>query len=275
MAYEGFSWLRAGQIPHLLAPLTTAQAREAEGRPARWARFVARMLSASGVLHSGKWEVLPAYGETEDARYHGTRMASWMGRRVQVISVCQPERALERRDADRWSWDVDGGGWLLGLRQPSSPEAGRVKAWRKVARAGMLPPLVIYFVSALDSWLLLDGHDRLLAATLESVPVPMISVSAVRELDAGPDPEEQARIYEELKGRFGGAGPLDLSTTRSLAWAIRAKFPSPSFTIFKSRAWPIPGGRETWRSEVLARLRGMNVPEMESVMLEDAPTRQH
>ena len=47
---------------------------------------------------------------------------------------------------------------------------GRVKMWRKRAREGTLPPVLVYDVSALTMFALLDGHDRYAAARAEGVP---------------------------------------------------------------------------------------------------------
>jgi hypothetical protein len=119
----------------------------------------------------------------------------------------------------------------------------------------LLPPVVTCFVSLLDSFLLLDGHDRLHAAILEGVAPPMMALSSVHALPVQVDEAEQARLYNQLEERFGGAGPLEPGTTRSLEWTFRAKFPPHTHAVSRTRAWPIRGGCETWRAEVEARLR--------------------
>ncbi|MFF5517656.1 hypothetical protein [Streptomyces coeruleorubidus] len=53
------------------------------------------------------------------------------------------------------------------LRPLSPPDAPRVKAYRRRAREGTLAPVLLWFVSPLDVRLILDGHDRAVAALAE------------------------------------------------------------------------------------------------------------
>ncbi len=69
----------------------------------------------------------------------------------------------------RISWSTPFDGTVHPLRQRPDDEEGRLKAWRKAAREGWLPPLVLFRVSGLNAWLLIDGHLRLRAAQLEQV----------------------------------------------------------------------------------------------------------
>ena len=63
------------------------------------------------------------------------------------------------------------------LRKWSHRKAGRVKWWRKQAIAGCLPPVLVWWFSGLNSYLILDGHDRLVAAHLERCDVDVIALS--------------------------------------------------------------------------------------------------
>ena len=51
---------------------------------------------------------------------------------------------------------------------PVDPVAGRLKWWRKTAREGCLPPILLWFVASLDSYVVIDGHYRLQAAIDET-----------------------------------------------------------------------------------------------------------
>ncbi|MBK3646333.1 hypothetical protein [Streptomyces sp. MBT33] len=76
-----------------------------------------------------------------------------------------------------------GGGWhgVLPLRRLSSPDASRVKAYRKHAREGTLAPVLLWWVSFLDGWLLLDGHDRAVAALEEGGVPPCVVLTRVQD----------------------------------------------------------------------------------------------
>ncbi|MFJ4525927.1 hypothetical protein ACIP4Y_34195 [Streptomyces sp. NPDC088810] len=78
---------------------------------------------------------------------------------------------------DRWAhrfaaylFDAPGGA----LRRMPDPGDGRVKAYRKQARDGTLPPVLLWWVSGLDCHLILDGHAQLAAAIAESVSPPLL-----------------------------------------------------------------------------------------------------
>ncbi|MGV9457142.1 hypothetical protein [Streptomyces sp. NPDC003635] len=77
-----------------------------------------------------------------------------------------------------------GGGWngVLPLRRLSAPDAPRVKAYRKHAREGTLAPVLLWSVTFLDGWLILDGHDRAVAALAEGW-TPPCAVLALEEAD--------------------------------------------------------------------------------------------
>jgi hypothetical protein len=145
-------------------------------------------------------------------------------------------------------WDLNGGGDVFALRNPSRDDAGRVKAWRKIAREGVLPPLLLFFVSGMDSWLLLDGHDRLRAALLEGVSLSLLLLSTIRRREWPDDPDERAthRRAIEQKLRYP-LTPAQLdAVNQRLIWTYR----EPAVVLCRTRAWPIPEGRGAWRDEV-------------------------
>ncbi|WP_285575955.1 hypothetical protein [Actinoallomurus iriomotensis] len=89
------------------------------------------------------------------------------------------------------------------------PAYGRVKAYRKLARDGALPPLLLWWISGLDGVLLLDGRAQL-----------------ERDARAGrPAVDNAARAHQ---WRFG---------------ALYADLPAQREG---SRAWPLPGGSDAW-----------------------------
>jgi hypothetical protein len=79
-----------------------------------------------------------------------------------------------------------GGGWhgVLPLRPLPAPDASRVKAYRKHVREGTLAPVLLWWVSFLDGWLLLDGHDRAAAALAEGTEPAGVELVRVPD-DAG------------------------------------------------------------------------------------------
>ncbi|PTL79149.1 hypothetical protein [Vitiosangium sp. GDMCC 1.1324] len=91
---------------------------------------------------------------------------------------------FDRFWVERWSWSGPSAhiwpeakmGAVLALREPSRPDASRVKAWRKHARDGTLPPVLLLYMELPQKWLVLDGHDRLQAALLEGITPPLLGL---------------------------------------------------------------------------------------------------
>ncbi|MCX4810617.1 hypothetical protein OG601_08275 [Streptomyces sp. NBC_01239] len=139
-----------------------------------------------------------------------------------------------------------GGGWhgVLPLRRLSPPDAPRVKAYRKHARDGTLAPVLLWWVTFLDGWLVLDGHDRAVAALTEGAPPVCVELRRV------PDDEDWHRTAAELTEahaqhtRHLADRPAHQLATLERAFgdtmASLPYDPAPTLT------WPVPGGAPAW-----------------------------
>ncbi|WP_213132931.1 hypothetical protein [Citrobacter sp. FP75] len=94
-----------------------------------------------------------------------------------------------------WWWGND---LLLG-RYPIDADAGRLKWWRKKCREGTLPPILIWFIGGLGSFVILDGHYRLQAAITEEIPPSFLVVSELNERVIAGDPVHRERILRALE----------------------------------------------------------------------------
>lgn len=121
-------------------------------------------------------------------------------------------------------WGSNGSGAVLPLRDPSEPDAARVKSWRKHAREGTLPPVVLWWVSAFDMYVLIDGHDRLQAAAAEGVPPRALALWQARE-DAFDDGAWRPGLVRRYERAFEAGAKLSMGSrlelNRSLVWAFR------------------------------------------------------
>jgi hypothetical protein len=93
-----------------------------------------------------------------------------------------------------------------------------VKAYRRRAREGTLAPVLLWFVTPLDGWLILDGHDR------------------------APPRRRRARTPSAWCS-------IEPSTTMSGAWPkASAPFVLADLPCEAARtvAWPLPGGPAAW-----------------------------
>ncbi|WP_430383069.1 hypothetical protein [Streptomyces sp. P10-4] len=223
-------------------PPRAETARALAGDLGRWAhRLASHLLDApGGPLHEGRWLIAP---ESPLLRgNHGRRPEAEYWREMLVEG--HPDGYID--------WFVHNGSWeILPLRPMPDVGDGRVKAYRKQARDGTLPPVLLWWVSGLDCHLVLDGHARLAAAIAESTAPPLLhlhrtapgdevaagTARAVRRYEA-----ELAR-HAELRAVHGAAVPDGTATAGpTLARRLRELRTASR----PSWAWPLPGGAQQW-----------------------------
>ncbi|QSQ27119.1 hypothetical protein JY651_20355 [Pyxidicoccus parkwayensis] len=251
-----------GVLPALSAPEVRA-VDEAPGTPEWWEAWtwqLGRMLveAPASVLHTGRWCLRSMRTISADkAPRHAVSPMEWAFGQLPVAP-----HSLEAVLRFQTAWEEDWWaerpeekpGAVLPLREPSDAEHGRIKSWRKRARDGTLPPAVLLHVDILSKWLVLDGHDRIQAALLEGVEPPLLGLWPFVETrrPASRVREEGALLSAELQLRSGATPEVidrvNRMLVRNFDWPERGSV---------SRAWPIPGGFEAWRAELLA-WRGQN-----------------
>jgi hypothetical protein len=210
-------------------------------RQARWAYHFAAALtrSAEGPLHAGRW----------------------------VLST----EASHLRTTDRWDdlllpgargcldWFTHNGGWqILPLRQLSDPGAGRVKAYRKQARDGILAPVLLWWISGLDCYVVVDGHDRLVAALSENVQPPVLSLSSVSTEEAARAAtaflHRYARTAEALDRQVISGTPGAANALATVNRRLADDLGRIETAYAATRAWPLPGGTARWNAWAAAHL---------------------
>lgn len=201
---------------NLLPPVTSQdietilrKGREAWTR--EWCRYFARQLMEvpSPLLPARRWLMRPMEQVKDSAPYslkkpftpenwHFRSPASadkmgcdWMLYAEDMADLTQPEKV---KMVDWW-W---GGNLLLG-RYAVDADAGRLKWWRKKCREGQLPPILVWYIAGLASFVILDGHYRFQAAREEGIPPEFLVISELNEQVFTPDPEKQERILRSLE----------------------------------------------------------------------------
>ncbi|AWN30743.1 hypothetical protein [Streptomyces sp. NEAU-S7GS2] len=250
VTHHGVHYARTGRYTSPIPPLRAETARTyREACPdddawfARWAHHFASALreSANGPLHEGDWHLRPGMSPYAVDAYWET-LAQHDPDRGHIAWFCGSP-AHDSRD-------------LLPLRPLSTPDAPRVKACRRQYREGVLPPVVLWGISALDTSVVLDGHDRLAAALAEGGRPPVLRLNRaglpeLHALLAQPD----LRAYEEriasLQRQRDAGDPLApykiANEGRRLAQLLHEAHSGGHLT----RGWPLPGGSPAW--ETLAR----------------------
>ena len=248
MGFSGLWWTRPNSRVEslgILPPLRAALARGIGNDLRRWAWTFHELLNSAttSLLYSGTWRIEPA----------SDREPSFGGYpRIRRLECCLTESGGFSK------WDLNGSGDVFALRAPSAPDTARVKTWRKLARQAVLPPLLLFFVSGMDSWLLVDGHDRLQAALLEGMAPSLLCVSSVREQRWSVDAEKRATIVRALERQM--KYPLTPKQMDGVNRRLIETWREPSMIAPKTRAWHILGGAEAWRTEARELIK-MGAPE--------------
>jgi hypothetical protein len=253
--YYGYEVLRAQRegangilppIPFGVADGIAAQGAEAAVRS--WARYFAQALAESSIspLSDGEWSLSPR--------------VDWCD--APALSPDDISEVLSRPPREYVDWSLDAVR-PLPLRAMSPDDAGRVKAWRKLARRGELPPVLLYWISGLAASVVLDGHDRLLAAHLEGTPAPVFTLSSAYETTR--DADDQQAVWNAVGLAF------EHSERKEIAHQDGRKFHPEkanrilmdAFTPF--RVWKptlaaiLEGGHTRWQSEVHAEAQRQGV----------------
>lgn len=228
---DGVHYRRIAPPAPILPPITAALARTGPSWPHRYASW---LQTTPGPLHAGWWSLLP-WRPSPDPR---NAPAVWR----HEVAADHPDGYLD--------WTA---GWqgVLPLRPLPATADGRVKAYRKLARDGTLPPLLVWWVSGLDGVLLLDGHARLSAALAEDLTPPALELSLAPG-PAGIDEQvahltRQQSLVEARLERDARAGRTGVdSATRAHQWRFGALYARLPAERERTRAWPLPGGSGAW-----------------------------
>lgn len=181
-----------------------------EQRTSYWCRYFARQLMEvpTPILSPGRWllcpmeqvKPTPPYVINQQIPFKKWRFKSpassshmsipWSLHSEDFPDLQTPEKVI----FVDWWW---GGNKLL-TRYSVDPTGGRVKWWRKKSREGALPPILVWFISGLASFVILDGHDRLQAALMENRQPQFLVLSELSEQTCTPDAVSQERILRSL-----------------------------------------------------------------------------
>ncbi|MEV5971547.1 hypothetical protein [Streptomyces sp. NPDC051921] len=250
-SHYGVHYARTGAYVSPLTPLKAATARSfaafaapgSEAWTERWAAHAEAELrgAADGPLHAGDWNL-------------GPMTPGWF------VDGNWPKPLAHDPDRGHLTWfgygdPVEDARDLLPLRALSDPAAARVKAYRRQYREGVLPPVLLWWISGLNSPVVLDGHDRLVAALAEGGRPPVLLLS--RAVDASYVALCSARPVEEYERRTAAAdGPLAAVHTAAAGRWLADVLGSVERTPEITRAWPVPGGVAGWERAAATHVPG-------------------
>lgn len=207
--FEGADFLRAAEAPLDILPPFDARASRLWAATAdplgACARHTLRALSRR--LPPRRYRLLHLR-----ERGAGPLRPAWGTAGPNSLLYCLGD-TLGRAPLSEIDYGINGSGEAYLLRSLSDRDAPRVHALRKRARDGSLAPLVFLSVPHLTIHLLLDGHDRWLAATLEEVPVTVWTVVAASSSEPQWKKEWQRHELARAEQILEHAGPAPSAYT--------------------------------------------------------------
>lgn len=209
-----------------------------------WTRFFAQQFGVARyhMLWEGRWLLTP----TTD--YNGQLARQGVSQLAQYIEeLAAPCFEVFNREMP-WPWP---------LRMSSDPESARVSWWRKVARRGDLPPVVCMRVDPLLADVIIDGHDRMLAALLEGKDPDIIRLESISQRVLSEAQRREAQERVDLEFGYMRGHTLTPSTIDGLNRRARYAYGDALYHC-ATRAWPLQGGIPRWEIEVYGR--GLELP---------------
>ncbi|SDO25578.1 hypothetical protein SAMN04487981_109259 [Streptomyces sp. cf386] len=190
-----------------------------------------------------RWLEETADGPLHDGRWHITRRASFApGIWTEDFVRDWPGGSLEL---------YCGGGWhgVLPLRSLSPPDAPRVKAYRKHARDGTLAPVLLWWVTFLDGWLILDGHDRAMAALAEGAEPVCVELKPVADEERWrATADEITTAHGQHMARLDSCAPHPnlMHQRAALERGYADVIASLPYDTAHTASWALPGGAAAW-----------------------------
>lgn len=233
--------------PHVIPPWRADEARaHTTDRRALVALATALDSSPRSPLFAGTWR-LELARRPSDAEPLGSRTTNLLD--VFGLEAAPSMPALRYDD-----WGAAGSNRVVLSRRPSSANAPRVKAWRKHVRDGTLPPILLTYVTGWCTHLLLDGHDRLVAALAEG-ELPRVAMLWRANVVSNEPPDVEtdpfAQIYETALARAAGRAREVLQRT------LVERFRPTSLSVESTRARTMraPAWEAQWDAEVRREAR--------------------
>ncbi|MCX4984198.1 hypothetical protein [Streptomyces sp. NBC_00572] len=240
---DGVDFWRTDAYRSFVPPLRAETGRALAGSPERWAHRIAQYLvdSPESPLHDGRWLLSRESPILRWGRAGTSPAAYWSSMLVEG----HPDGYID--------WFHHSVGWeVFPLRPMPAADDSRVKAYRKQAREGTLPPVLLWWVSGLDCHLILDGHARLAAAIAESVEPPLLQLQrTVPRDDLAARTDEAVGFYESELARFAELravhGPTVPDGTALAGPQLARLLHDLNTAEQRTWAWPLPGGEAEWR----------------------------
>lgn len=163
----------------------------------------------------------------------------------------------------RWDDEVD----ILLYHPPHLPpvDDGRVKWWRKKVRENSCPPLLVWYQSQLQGYLLIDGHARLQAYLAENTVPDVLVITPIFKKSYPLDLDKRLNILKSLQNNLTHSKhPMPLDRVNEVL--VQAFNDNVRFSA-KGSAKPIHNLDEIWLKDIKSLWENKVIDEQTFVFL--------
>lgn len=252
LSYYGVWFLRNDKIwetkKKFIPPITSAQIEESITKNKNqdisfWSKFFSKSLSESEItfLHEGTWKISEAKLK-RDPLEKMDRFKKW--------KISNLTETYEKGQLSYTEWTFSGNSTLIPLKNFPIPSDGRLKWWTKKVKEGTCPPILIWYVHSLDSYLIIDGHYRLKASMNENRLPKILVLNQIFEEQIKKNDSVKEKIVQNIEflQKNQKKEKLNVKEINNLlihAFDERPSIRSITKSIYKSKF------EELWISEVL------------------------
>ncbi|MBL3655878.1 hypothetical protein [Fulvivirga sediminis] len=218
-----------------------------------WSRFFAKQLGnkKAPYLSKGLWTI--------------TIGSSYKSRSLNTSVIIYDIDNAYSSENPRWiGWEGESGN-IIALKNEPYTESGRVKWYRKLIRENCCPPVLVWYLTCLSAYIIIDGHDRLKAFQSESSPTKFLVLSSIREEQINKDPKVQQNILFGIQQRQKRQTKSKMTVDEINKLLISAFDTRPycySITRAKARA----NFDKKWISEVKALANNLNSSNIQDMI---------
>lgn len=229
----------------VLHPIVAAECRRIhEAHPdaadwwTAWAFQFAEAISSTGPIGPGSWWLQRAEIGSPDSWVPNFERAG--------LSFVYVEHDAEQNSGSglvEIQWGISGTNAYLPMRSLDETDEGRLKAFRKLAREGLLPPVLLWWHSGLQCSVVLDGHVRFEAFRSAGVPIRALLLSSIRT-------HGDADAVEQFRNARAAQFDRHIKDPVVKNRVLTDLYHEPMAIRFVSAAKPMPGGAAAWTLEV-------------------------
>lgn len=164
-------------------------------------------------------------------------------------------------------WGICGSGELLALKEEPPHDSGRVKWYKKLVKQGSCPPILAWFLRALDAYVILDGHCRLKACLDENFLPEILVLSEIKKTPVEPNVSRQESLINALTKRKVNWKKRPLTVEKE-NWLLLEAFDDRPFLTALTRSKGDRDLANSWDQEVsdFEHQAGIDVEELKMMI---------